>query len=265
MIVGIDPELAMEFSLNKEALKLISSETMKQFLDSEEYNLMIHEEGVGNSFPNWSYMQLATIAFQFLRGKKRVKFLKDLADNCPEIEIKVLLRKAAKDFAKNKYRAYKGRISPKTLEYYDKIRKPGDPTVPFAEIMFYPNIFKKGDVVSYRNWKNKKQYFIIWGVPDYEKDYFLDESDERICVIMLEGMNDILNDEKMFAWHNHMLPSELNIVEDEKIPTKYCEVVASYRDKYCKEEEKPRTIVNVHTKQEMWERAKDLLELATVL
>ena len=171
--MALDNLKMLQYQLNKEALKLISSETMKQILDSEEYNLMIHEEGVGDSFPHWSYMQLATIAEQFLRGKKKVRFLKKLADNCPETEIKVLLRKAAKDFAKNKYRACKGWPSLETLKYYDKISKPEDPVSPFEEIMFYPNIFKKGDVVSWRNMKNKKQSLIVWGVPNYEKNIFV--------------------------------------------------------------------------------------------
>ncbi len=104
MIVGLDPELVNINDLNTELVDLIPSWTLREYLKSDKYNdarrLKETDNWGWNSYPLWSYMQLATLAEKIMDVKELSDYLDYLAANETYPDNKTLLRLCANDFKK---------------------------------------------------------------------------------------------------------------------------------------------------------------------
>lgn len=223
------------FSLNYDALKHMPSKTLRSFMASDAFNqLKIDKPDLpywkGN--PLWSYMQLATFFFWYAPKRKTVRVLREMAKYDKNEQEKALFRKAAKDLSKYRCKT----DLPNAIAFYDKfIYKPGLPAFPFDELLYLPILFKEGDVVKFLR-KGKSVYCIAEHIPDYEKDKFIDISDESILLYELNGKENLLDCEKRGYYHTHVHPTMLDVVPDSQIPQQYRDTVLKYREKYCKQE-----------------------------
>ena len=99
------------------------------------------------------------------------------------------------------------------MEFFDaKIRKENGPLVPLEELLYFPLIFKPGDVVSYRKKDGNLAYYYVVRIPDYDKDVIIDNSDESYLVLNLGGGEELLNENGRFSWHSHLTPINLEQV-----------------------------------------------------
>ena len=226
-------EVTKKINFKFEALNLIPSKAIREYLVSNEYvqeRIKNVDSYLWKSFPIWSYMQLATVFLKYAPKRKAVRFLRQMADFDRNTDEKALFRMAARDLSKHKYR---GVLSPKTLAFYDSHFKSG-PAYPFEELLYLPIDLQKGDVIKYTK-KNKSIYGIVYAIPDYEKDKFWDFSDESVTIFYLDGKEEILDEEKQFYHHTHIHPAELDKVTDTQIPKQYKQTVKQFRGIYCQE------------------------------
>ena len=259
MIVGLDPELAFAYNLNSEIVDLIPSKTLKDYLKSDEYNNTViikdPKEYGWSSYPLWSYMQLATLAGCVMEGKDLGNYLDLLAANETNQDNKGLLSMFAEEYKKNNY----GKGLPNEIfEYFNEhVYQENGPMTPLEELLFLPVIFKPGDVVSYKKMDGTCEYYIIMQSPDYDKDIFIDNSDETYYALNLDGGEKLFDENNRFPWHAHLLSIYLDKVLDEEIPEKYRKVVDTMRASYIEVQDLKVPIpTGHHSKEEMRKRVE---------
>ena len=263
MIGGIDTDLLTSYLENSSILGSIPSKTLRDYLNSDEYNSMLPKTELGkdwnwNSFPTWSYMQIATLAYQFMERPKLVAYL-DYLSSFDEIaeEEKSLYAMCARDFEKYNYT---GGFSKETLKFYEKcFYQKNGPIMPLDELLFFPVIFKPGDVVSYNNRDGLTDYYMVMATPDYDNDLFQDLIDESYLVLNLkQGGESLLNEVGRLIWHDHILPASLEHVEDSDIPEEYRALVNRLRSGDIIKQRTGNTIPSgAHTKDEMRNRINE--------
>ena len=264
MMCGFSKEVVDYYGLNEEAKNSIPSRFMKAYLDSNEYwdCFISNRDKSWNSYPTWSCLQLLTIAYNFMSSRKRVRFIRRIAEemDCSPKE-KAFIRMSARDLAKNKYR---GRISGRTLQFYDRhFYKQYGAGFPSEELLFLPVIFKNGDVVVFR-WKRKQpEFYLVIGCPDYDTGLFRDFSDESYIVLNLKGGRELLDEESFYFWHGHVGPGQLDLIPEGFIPEKYRRLVGILRGKDYIYNHKTIMVdypVGLRTKEEMRLRVKARIE-----
>ena len=222
MIGGFRKEFVDYYCLNEDAKNSLPSRSMKAYLDSDEYwDCFIANRDKGwSSYPTWSNIQLLTIAYFFMSSRKRVRYIRRIAEEMEcSPEEKTLLRMCGRDLAKNKYR---GKITGKTLEFYDRhFHKQYWATSPMRELLFLPVIFKRGDVVVSRSRNRKSEYYHVIGCPDYDAGLFMGFFDEFYGVLKLKGGRDLLDEERYKNWLNHISSGQLELIPEEFFPDKY--------------------------------------------
>ena len=269
-VITVNHDVFKKYLENLILLGCIPSVTMREYLDSDEYfqtamQALEGENGIWNSYPNWSPMQRATLAYEFLDKKELVSYLRDLSeDDSVTEEERTLFRMCAKDFESDVgngvYDFSKG-----TQEYYDKhIYLKGGPIIPLQELLFYPVIFKPMDIVSSPK-GDGVDYFVVLRCPDYDSMLFQDCSDESYLVLNLKGADSLLNEEECFQWHSHIEPSRLNMVLDSEIPGEFRDTVEKLRNsnffnESCWNNPARNTISpGCHSREEMAERTRGAL------
>lgn len=228
MTGGLSKEFIDYFCLMEEAKNSLPSKSLKAYLDSDEYwDCFISNRDKGwSSFPSWSCLQLLTIAFNYMSSRKRVRFIRRIAkkmDCFPEE--KAFIRMCARDLAKNKYR---GMISGRTLKSYDKHFNKIHSTInPLDEPLFLPVIFKTGDVVVFRDKRERPHYCIVLTRPDYKSDKIANHSDESYTVREL-------NPEKFISKQYQVLVEELQRIPGLKV-TKIENVLRTISKQYAED------------------------------
>ena len=264
MIGGFSKEFVDYYCLNEEAKNSLPARTMKEYLDSDEYwDCFIANRDKGwNSYPTWSNMQLLTIASFFMSTRKRVRYIRRIAEEMEcSPEEKTLLRMCVRDLAKNKYR---GRISGKTLRFYDiHFRKQCGATFPMRELLFLPVIFKSGDVVVSRSRKRKAEYYLVIDCPDYAAGLFMGFRDELYGVLNLKGGRDLLDEERYENWLKHISSGQLELIPEKFVPGKYRNLIEKLKGMdYMRfsSGSTDNSPVGLHTKEEMRLRIKARIE-----
>ncbi len=255
MMCGFSKEFVDYYELNEEAKNSIPSRFMKAYLDSDEYwDCFISNRDKGwNSYPTWSCLQLLTIAYNFMSSRKRVRFIRRIAEemDCSPEE-KTFMRMCACDLAKNKYR---GKITCRTLSFYDRhFYKQYGAVFPLEQLLFLPVTFKPGDVVVFRRRKKKSEYYLVIGCPNYEAGFFKDFSDESYVVLNLKGGKELLDEKRFYSWHNHLDPGQLELIPEGFSPGKYRKLIERLRGEDFIRKRFGRTynnLVGLHTKEEM--------------
>ena len=233
-MIAVNYEVFKKYAENVLILNHLPSETMKNYLDSDEYfqtalSVLTGNERHWSSYPNWSPMQRATLAYEFMERKGFVTYLRDLTeDDSVSEEERTLFRMCVRDFDSDSGNGICG-LSKDTQEYYDKqIYLKGGPIVPFQELLFYPVIFKPLDIVSFKK-GDEVEYCVVLRCPDYDSMLFQDCSDESYLVLNLKGADNLLNERECFQWHSHIEPSRLNLVLDSEIPEVFRSTVEKLR------------------------------------
>lgn len=269
-MIAVNHDVFKKYLENSIMLDYIPSVTMREYLKSDEYfqtamQALEGDKGIWNSYPNWSPMQLATLAYEFMDRKVLVSYLRDLAeDDSISEEERTLLTMCSEDFEYDLDNDITD-FSKDTKEYYHKhFYREGGPVIPLQELLFYPVIFMPMDIVSSPK-GDDVDYFVVLRCPDYDSMLFQDCSDESYLVLNLKGADSLLNEKECFQWHSHIEPSRLNLVLDSEIPEAFSSTVEKLRNSIsfnesCWNNPSRNTIPpGSHTREEMSGRTRGAL------
>lgn len=234
MIGGFSKEFVDYYCLNEEAKNSLPSRSMKAYLDSDEYwdCFLSNRDKSWNSYPTWSSLQLLTIAYFFMSSRKRVRFMRRIAEEMDcATEEQTFISMCAKDLARDKYR---GKITKTTeLFFMNHFHNRLGPCI-CDEPLFLPILFKPGDVVSARRHKSERpRYFIVLLSPDYDSDIFRGAFHVEDYAVLDLGVGSKLliepQDDGKYHYWTSVCPAFAEPVPDWGIPNRFRKTVEKLR------------------------------------
>jgi len=234
MIGGFYKDFVDYYCLQEEARNSLPSRFLKAYLDSDEYwDCFLSNRDKGwNSYPTWSSLQLLTIAYFFMSSRKRVRYIRSIAEEMKcSIEERTLLRMCAKELAKNKYR---GKLSKKTHAYYKNHFSKKTIPILVDEPLFLPVLFKTGDVLCVRKGNGHLVYFIVINAPDNDTRPLNGFHLEEYAVLELKAGRKLLAelpDDEQYRYWTGVGFAYAEPVPDRAIPDRLRIIVERLREK----------------------------------